>query len=138
MRKVAAVMIAAIAVGIVVFPILPVLIVVFVLVALIVGLYGLEVGAAARLVRRHDLVKVTLEDCRRRRSLRDRGWILLFDRGEPLDARVAPRPGTDLYLAGDPDQGRVALVQFLPDEPDPVGLSLLWPSRRASADTAGP
>jgi hypothetical protein len=119
-------------VGVVFLPLLPIVPAIALLVILLLMLYGMEIKAAARLVRDHGLTRVTVEDLRRRRSIRDRGWIVLFDHGPPLDAREAPKEGADLYLAGDPEKGRVALAQFPAGERRAVALNLLWPSRRAT------
>jgi hypothetical protein len=117
-------------------PFLPIVTIIVIALMLLLFLYSTEVKAAGRLVRKNGLRRVRLEDLRRRRSFRDRGWILLFDVGPPLDARESPKPDAELYIAGDPDKGRVALAQFAPGDTEVMGLTLLWPSRRASMEGA--
>jgi hypothetical protein len=133
-RRVVRAVFALIVVGVFFLPFLPIVAVGAVAVILLLFIYSTEVKAAGRLVRKNGLRRVRLEDVRRRRSVRDRGWILLFDVGPPLDSRESPRQDADLYLAGDPEKGRVALAQFAAGATDVMALNLLWPSRRASTE----
>jgi hypothetical protein len=137
-RRVVRAVFTLIVVSVFFLPFLPIVAVGAVAVILLLFLYSTEVKAAGRLVRKNGLRRVRLEDIRRRRSMRDRGWILLFDVGPPLDARESPKPDADLYLAGDPAKGRVALAQFAPGATEVMALNLLWPSRRASTEAQAP